>query len=234
MKSEGQMRLGVLFSSGKDSAYAAYLIKKQNCELTCLITLKSENPYSYMFHTPNIDIVDLQAEAMEIPLVKGNSKGDEELELKDLKATMKKAKEMYTLDGIVTGAIHSNYQRKRIEKICRDLDLAVFSPLWNMDQETEMRCLISDGFKFIFTSIAAYGLDASWLGKIITSYEVDKLVELNNKININIAGEGGEFESLVLDCPLFNKHLTIKEYEIKEIDDYTATMIINRAELTSK
>ncbi|RLG27481.1 TIGR00289 family protein, partial [Methanosarcinales archaeon] len=84
---------------------------------------------------------------------------------------------------------------------------------------------------FIFTSIAAYGLDASWLGKIITSYEVDKLVELNNKININIAGEGGEFESLVLDCPLFNKHLTIKEYEIKEIDDYTATMIINRAEL---
>src|SRR3989338_11472623 len=111
------MRLGVLFSSGKDSTYALWIMKQQNYEISCLITLKSKNLHSYMFHTPNIDMATYQAEAMEIPIVLQETEGEKEKELSDLKKALQKAKEKYQIEGIVSGALYSNYQRGRIEKI---------------------------------------------------------------------------------------------------------------------
>ena len=211
----GNQRIGVLFSSGKDSCYSAYIMKKRNYDVACLITMKSKNPDSYMFHTPNVDIARLQAEAMEIPIIFGETEGEKEKELDDLKELISKAKEKYKLDGIATGALFSDYQRQRIEKICDSLGLKMYAPLWHKDQELEMRELINNGFEIIFSSIAAEGLDRSWLGRKITLKDVDRLVQLNRKYGINIAGEGGEFESLVIDAPMFKKKIKIVDSEIK-------------------
>jgi len=210
------LKLGVLFSSGKDSTYAAYLMKKQNYDISCLITIKSKNPESFMFHTPMVEIAELQAEAMNIPIILRETEGEKEAELKDLEDAIKEAKEKYKIDGIVTGALFSDYQRSRIEKICEKLGLKVFSPLWHMDQEKEMREIIDSGFEIVMTAVAAEGLDKKWLMKPLSHKDIDRLVELNKKYKINIAGEGGEFETLVLNCPLFNKRINIKNYEIIE------------------
>ena len=121
-----------------------------------------------MFHTPNIDMATYQAEAMEIPIVLQETEGEKEKELSDLKKALQKAKEKYQIEGIVSGALYSNYQRGRIEKIAEELGLKVFCPLWHKDQELEMREILKNNFSFIFTQIAAEGLDKSWLNKIIT------------------------------------------------------------------
>ena len=226
--------LGILFSSGKDSCYATHLMKKQNYPISCLITIKSKNPDSYMYHTPNIDLAKIQAKAMRVPIVFQETEGEKEAELKELEIVLKKAKEKYDLQGIVTGALFSEYQRERIEKIADKLELKVFSPLWHKDQKTEMNELIENKFKIIFTSIAADGLDKTWLNKLITKEDINKLVKLNKKIGINIAGEGGEFESLVLDCPLFNKKIEILDSEIIDENKNTAKLIIKKAKLSSK
>jgi diphthine-ammonia ligase len=228
------LKLGALFSSGKDSSYALWVMMRQNYEISCLITIKSKNPHSYMFHTPNIDLVDLQAKSMNIPLVDIITKGVKEKELEDLEKVIKTAKKKYKLDGIITGALYSDYQRKRIEKICEKLGLKVFSPLWHLDQEQEMRDLIKEGFKITMSSIAADGLDSSWVGKIITEKDVDKLVKINQKIGINIAGEGGEYESLVLDAPMFKKQLKIIKSEVTTEGENIANLIIKKAILTNK
>jgi len=229
---KGNVKLGVLFSSGKDSCYAAYIMKKQNYDLSCLITIRSKNPDSYMFHTPNIHLTELQAKAMQIPIITKETSGKKEDELKDLENALKEAKEKYKIEGIVSGALFSDYQRSRIEKIADKLSLKVFCPLWHKDQETEMRELLKNNFKVIFSSIAAEGFDKCWLNKVITNEDIDKLVKLNKKYGINIAGEGGEFESLVLDCPLFNKKLEILDYEIKEENKNTARLTIKKAKLS--
>ena len=91
--------------------------------------------------------------------------------------------------------------------------------------------LLENSFEFIFTSIAADGLNKSWLNKVITSDDLEKLNQLKNKIGSNVAGEGGEFESLVLDCPLFKKKLVIEEFEIQEESEFVARMIIKKASL---
>jgi len=230
------LRLGALFTGGKDSTYAIYTMKRQHYDVACLITLKSKNQASYMFHTPNIHLVNLLAEAMQIPLVEQETEGEKEQELNDLRQAIQKAKDRYQLDGIITGALFSNYQRDRIEKICDDLGLQIFSPLWHKDQEEELREILNAGFSVVLSSIAADGLDKSWLGRILTEQDINRLVELHKKKGLNPAGEGGEFESLVLDGPdeLFKKRIELVETKIQEESEHTAQLIVKKAVLQDK
>ncbi len=228
------LKLGVLFSSGKDSTAAAYIMKQQNYELTCLITLKSKNPDSYMFQTAGTEIVELQSQAMELPLIIQETNGEKELELVDLEKALKQAKEQFHIDGIVSGALFSTYQRDRIEQICDKLALKIFSPLWHKQPDAHMEELLHAGFEIIFTAIAADGLDKTWLNRKITKADVEKLKIIRQKTYLNIAGEGGEFESVVLDCPLFTKKIIIDEMEVCEQNKNTATLIIKRAHLQQK
>ncbi len=226
-------RLGVLFSSGKDSMYALYTMQRQAYPIACLITLQSKNLDSYMFHTPAIELAKLQAKSLQIPLIVKQTAGEKEKELADLKAAIVTAVKRFHIDGIVTGALYSVYQRERIEQIAEEIGIKVFSPLWHIDQEKELRQIIDSGFSIILTQTAAEGLDASWLGRPITHDDVDKLVALNKKLGINIAGEGGEFESLVLDGPILSRQLEILKSEIVS-DGGKHTLLIKEARLINK
>jgi len=239
------IKLGSLFSSGKDSTFALWLMRKAGYPVECLITVKSRNPESYMFHTPAVELVELQAEAIGLPLVLQETAGEKEKELEDLRAALREAKSKYEIEGVITGALWSTYQKERIERIAREENLAVFSPLWHINQETEMRLVVSH-FTVILTGISAYGLEKSWLGRRITMEDVDRLVALSKKLSrrgdqlsprfggLNIAGEGGEFESLVLDGPLFKKRLVVEESEIVEEDAHTARLVVRAAKLLAK
>ncbi|MFP4112006.1 MAG: diphthine--ammonia ligase [Candidatus Woesearchaeota archaeon] len=228
------LRLGALFSSGKDSSYALWVMKNQNYAIDCLISLRSKNPDSYMFHTPNIDLVEHQAKSMGIPLISYETEGIKETELEDLEKALILAKKKHKIQGVVTGALFSNYQRERIEKILDKLELKIFAPLWHVPQEQELKEIINSGFEVTMSSIAADGLDKKWLGKIITHDDLKKLIDLNEKIGFNVAGEGGEYESLVLDSPMFEKKIKIIESEIIAEDKYTGRLIVKKAELVDK
>jgi diphthine-ammonia ligase len=225
------MKLAALFTGGKDSVYAIYLAQKAGHEISCLITIQSENLNSYMFHTPAIELTELQAEAMEMPHIIASTEGEKEKELEDLELAIKAAREKFEFDGVITGALFSEYQSSRIEKICQKLGLKCVNPLWHKNQEEEMQELVDQKFEFIFTAIAADGLNKSWLNKVITVDDLEKLNKLKEKIGSNVAGEGGEFESLVLNCPLFRKKLVIEDFEIQEDGEYVARMIIKKAKL---
>ena len=228
------MKLGVLWSTGKDSAYATYLMKRQNYEISALISISSKNPDSFMFHTPNVHLSRLHAQAMNTPLVSVETSGEKEKELSDLGEALRQAKERHHIDGIVTGALFSSYQRDRIELICDKLSLKIFSPLWHMDQEQEMRNLLREGFSFIFTRVAALGLDKSWLGRIIETEDINRLARLHDSYGTNVAGEGGETESLVLDCPLFRQKLVIGESNIRDEGPHAATLDVLGCRLAQK
>lgn len=202
------MDVAVLFSGGKDSTMAIYKALNEGYNVKYLVSMISKNTESYMFHVPNINLTELLAEAMEIPLISVNTDGIKEKELIDLKNIIIDLKDK-GIQAIYSGAIYSEYQKSRIDKICNDLNLISVSPLWHMDQYEYMLELLDNDFKFILTSVAAEGLDESWLGKIITYESLNKLKQLNDQYGINIAFEGGEAESLVIDCPIFKKRIEI-------------------------
>ncbi len=202
-------KCAVLFSGGKDSCYSAWLAKQQGYELTCLISIFSENKESYMFHTPSISRVRQQAKLMELSLIIQKTKGKKEEELKDLERAIKKAKQDFGIEVIITGAIESVYQTSRIKKICDKLKLECLNPLWKKDELEYLKELINNKFKIIITGVFAYPLDKSWLGREINKSFIDDVKKLNKNHKIHVAGEGGEFETFVLDCPLFKKPLEI-------------------------
>src|SRR3989344_3316673 len=195
------MKLAVLFSGGKDSTYALYLARRFNHEISCLVSLDSENKDSFMFHTP-VDKVDSLAEKLNLPLIKQKTKGKKELELKDLKKAINVAIKKYKIEGIVPGAVASTYQASRIQKICNELDIYCFNPLWQKDQIELLNELIKNNFKFKIVKVAADGLDDSWLNKMIDSKTLPELIELSRRYKFNPAGEGGELETEIVSCPL--------------------------------
>jgi predicted ATP pyrophosphatase (TIGR00289 family) len=204
------MKAAVLFSGGKDSTMAVYKAMEDGNEVKYLFSMISENPHSYMYHVPNIHITELSAQAMDIPLIKGITKGEEEKEVDDLKDALINLKNL-GVEAIYSGALYSVYQKSRIDKICEDIGLYSMAPLWQRDSEEYMRELIELGFEIILTGVAAEGLDESWLGRKVDEESLEELIKLNDKFGINIAFEGGEAETLVLDCPIFNKKIKILE-----------------------
>lgn len=208
------MNVAVLFSGGKDSTYAAWLAKNDGHEISCLISLFSEEKYSFMFHTPGIELTKKQAEIMDIPIFVQKTKGKKEIELGDLKKAIKEAIKKFKIEGIVTGAVESVYQASRIQKICDDMDMACFNPLWQKDQIELLNEIIENKFEVIVSGVAAYPFDKSWIGRKIDKRFVDEVSKLKEKYKINPAGEGGEFESLVINCPLFKKNLEIGKFDI--------------------
>ena len=223
------MKLAALVSGGKDSIYAALIASKEH-EITCLISFKSKKTDSYMFHIPNIELVKLQAEAMNLPLIFMESSGIKEKELEDIKKALKMAIKKYQINGVVSGALTSNYQKSRIDKICSELKLSSIAPLWHINPEQYLKDLIKNNFKAIITGIAAEGLTKDFLGKEINNDFIKKI----KKLKIHLGGEGGEYESLVLDCPFFKRKLKIKKAEI-EMESYCAgNYIVEKAELIEK
>lgn len=204
------MLLGVLCSGGKDSLYACGRAIEEE-EVACLISVRSRNEESYMFHTPNVHMVPLQAEAAGIPLVSVETEGKEEAELSDLARVIRLAVDRHGIEGIVTGALLSVYQSTRIQRICRDLDLWCFNPLWHADQERYMGRLIDSGFHAIITGVFSAPFDATWLGRRIDRKSLAELKQFSEKYGITLTGEGGEYETLVLDAPFFKKRIVIDE-----------------------
>ena len=208
------MKLGSLISGGKDSIYSIFSAERGNHEVVTLLGIKSHNPDSWMFHTQNIDLIELQAEAMKKPIIVNESKGEKEKELEDLEKLIEKSISQHGIEGILVGAIESSYQRERVEKVCDKLGIELVAPLWKTDHEEYMDKLIENDFKVMITKVAAQGFDKEWLGRFIDSESLSELKDLKEKYRIHLAGEGGEYETLVLDCPLFKDKIEIKSSEV--------------------
>jgi diphthine-ammonia ligase len=226
------MRLGVLFSGGKDSTLALHLAAEKE-EVACLITMISKNKESYMFHTPNIDEAVLQAEALGLPLVLVATDGQKEEELADLERAIAEAKTDFQIEGVVTGAVESVYQASRVQRICNRLDVWCLNPLWKHDQRALLETLVEKNFKVVISGIFAYPLDEKWLGKQIDQKMIARLVELQSQYGISPSGEGGEIETTVLDAPMFKKRLEILDSAI-EARGNSGVYIIKQARLVPK
>jgi diphthine-ammonia ligase len=209
------MRLAALFSGGKDSTFAVYLMEQQGHAVDMLVNIRPSDPHSWVFHTPNLDVLPLMAEAMGKELVVAGSVGTEEDDLRALRDVLSQL----DVDGVITGAIASDYQWDRINHVCDGLGLRTFSPLWRKNQDLLMGELVDAGIRAILVSVSAEGLDSTWLGREIDARSLVELRAVARKHGMNLAGEGGEYETLTMDSPLHHKALRIIDQEIATTRD---------------
>ena len=225
------MKLAALFSGGKDSTYAIYLAKKLGHSVDVLLTLYPHSSESHLLHYPNIKFTQLQAESMKTPqLIEETLSDDSENESKKLNNLISLAKEKYSIDGIVHGGILSEYQKDNFSLICEKNQLKIISPLWNKEPESYMKELLNENFEYIISTVSSAGLNDSWLGRIIDKNGLDELQKLQKKFRFNLNFEGGEAETFVTNCPLFEKRLLIQD-STTEWDGYRGRFEILEAKL---
>lgn len=223
------MRVAVLATGGKDSTLAFYKVISQNYNVKCLVTMIPQREDSWMFHYPNICLVDLFAEAVNIPLIKAETAGVKEEEVEDLKRLLGKL----DVEGVVSGTIASQYQKARIEKVCKELELKCITPLWQLDPLKILEEIVKLKFQVIITGVYAHGFSAEWLGRKIDDFAIADLMRLNRQYGVSVVGEGGEYETLVLDASFFKKRIKIIETE-KVWKNQSGYLQIRKAELEGK
>lgn len=212
-----------LFSGGKDSSWALYQALEEGLPVSRLVTVHPAAD-SYMYHVPATELARLAAESVGIELLEVDSdvdasdvadssrQGDEELE--PLELALSELDHEIGVDGLIAGAVESEYQTSRIAAMAERLDAETFTPLWERDPVSLAEAMLDAGFEIRIVQVAAAGLDESWLGRTLDRAALSELVALNERYGVHVLGEGGEFETLVTDGPHMDRPIEI-EYETR-------------------
>ncbi|KAJ7991161.1 hypothetical protein DPEC_G00294380 [Dallia pectoralis] len=221
------MNVVALISGGKDSCYNMMQCVAAGHSIVALANLRPANTDeldSYMYQTVGHQAIDLYAEAMDLPLYRRTIQGSslkvgrdysqtEGDEVEDLYHLLKMVMEKEAVEAVSVGAILSDYQRTRVENVCARLSLQPLAYLWRRNQTTLLAEMISCGVHALLIKVAAVGLDPEkHLGKPLADMEA-YLTQLSQKYGVHVCGEGGEYETLTVDCPLFKKRLVIDAME---------------------
>ncbi|KAG8734393.1 hypothetical protein FRC11_002335 [Ceratobasidium sp. 423] len=240
------MKFVALLSGGKDSCYNIVHCTANGHELVAAASLRPPAGQgeidSFMYQTVGQDAIELVAEALGVPLLRRTihgsaveqggeygdraGKADRESdgvngdETEDMFALLSEVKAAYPdIQGVSVGAILSNYQRVRVDHVQR-LGLTPLCYLWQRNQRELMSEMIAAGVEAILIKVAGIGLREQHLGKTLAQME-PTFHQLNDKFGAHICGEGGEYETLTLDCPVFKRRITIKETEIVVHSDHS-------------
>eukprot|EP00605_Chrysophyceae_sp_TOSAG23-4_P000893 GSChrysophyteH1.ASY1.ANO1.984.1 assembled CDS len=215
------MKFVALLSGGKDSCYNAVKCVEHGHELVCLANLlppedfEGEELNSFMYQSAAFNAIPMMAECFEVPLIRRHIRGkalvqsldyvldtstaanNDTDEVEDLYELLLEVKRRYPdCQGVSCGAIVSTYQRLRLEHVCNraTLKMIPLCYLWMRDREALVPILVK---------VAGAGLQPQkHLGKSLSELK-PQLLHLHNRFGLDLCGEGGEYETLVLDCSLF-------------------------------
>ena len=220
-------------SGGKDSTYSAWLAELQGWDVVSMVTVLVRGEDSMMFQMQNSWIAGLQAASIGTSWKPVFSDGEEEKEVEDLEIALAgKVDDSISIedvlpegievpddleihswalqiDGLVVGALRSDYQKTRIERMCERLGIRSFCPLWHKDQFEHMESLVEHGFEVVFTSVSTEGMDERWIGSKLDEDTLNELKEASREFRFNLDGEGGEFETIVTDAPNMKRKILL-------------------------
>jgi ABC transporter with metal-binding/Fe-S-binding domain ATP-binding protein len=208
------MSWAALTSGGKDSVLSIQKAIDKGMDVQYVVTARPKNRDSYMFHSANLDVVPVIAKVGGMKYVEIETHGRKEEELVDLESGLAGL----DVEGVIAGAVASEYQADRVRAITDKLGMSLFTPLWHMDTE-ELLNEVARRMDAIIIVTAAEGLDASFLGSHIDEALIGRLKQVAAKHRINLAGEGGEYESLTLNAPFYSRPITYAGSEIRSTSD---------------
>ncbi len=201
------MRAIAVVSGGKDSIYAFYLMLQQGFEISKWITFVPEMKESYMFHSINTEFVSFQAKLSGVEHEKIFVSGQKEEEIDEMLHYLKALKERECFRALVCGAVRSEYQKERIERICEELGIPCYAPLWRKNGERLLREMLEQGFEFVVT----YGGEEfeKWVGRKISKENTGEFIDFLSTIGADVCGEGGEYETFVVKTPFWKKEIKV-------------------------
>ncbi|KAI5172744.1 diphthine-ammonia ligase [Nematocida sp. LUAm3] len=248
------MRFIGLISGGKDSIYNISRCMEDGHVLVGNLNLKSPGEKdSYMYQYVGNNLVSGISECLGVPLLQMETSGEsknkdkeyketEEDEVEDLYLALKEMMKKYSFEGVSVGAIKSEYQNNRVINVCKRLNLSVLSYLWNRNQRELLEEMVEYQMKSIIIRAGEYplsslvGKDISHVLSVYSDYiktQIDAYPTLTEE-DFNICGEGGEYETITLDAPIFTKKIIIDKQEIHKLENETYYLFVKEYHLENK
>jgi diphthine-ammonia ligase len=197
------------WSGGKECALATYKAIRQGHEVLYLLNFISEDGERSRSHGTKASVLALQAEAIGIPLIQVKTSWE------DYEDNFKKAvRELRGkgIEGGVFGDIDLEEHREWVERVCSEVGIKAFLPLWEINAEKLIEEFLKLKFKAI---IVATRLDEAFLGKVLDKNLIGQI----SKLGSHPCGENGEYHTFVTNGPIFKKALKITKGEGKRGDN---------------
>ncbi len=192
------------WSGGKDGCFACYKAIRQAHDVSHLVNFISQEHKRVRFHGTEAALIQLQAEAIGLPLVQTETTPDGyEREFKEAVRGLAPA----GIEGIVFGDIYLQEHRDWAERVCEDLGIRAIEPLWGREREKLLTEFVNAGFQAVVVAANAEFFDANWIGRQVD----DDFVKYLRNANIDPCGENGEYHTLVTSGPLFKNRIRITE-----------------------
>jgi len=222
------MKVVASWSGGKDSCYAFLLAKQQGHQVMSLITMMMSEEKSN-FHMIPTGILDAQAKAVGVPLIKKTTSAA--TYEADFKAVLTECKKKGA-EGLVTGDIYevAGHEEGWLGRICREVGLTPVKPLWMGDTKQIYLDYIKTGLK---ATVVRTNRDLSldWLGRVLDRKFYDDIQKLPG---VDPCGEGGEYHTVITDGPNFKEKIELLETEKKRLDNGFGYLEIKKYKVTPK
>ena len=194
------------WSGGKDSCLACYRASINGLKVRYLANTVTEDGKRSYSHGLLAEVLQIQSQAIGIPLVQRRTSRDNyEAEFK----SMLRAFKQEGVEGGVFGDIDFNEHRQWIDRVCQEVDITPHLPLWGESQGKILRDFIDLGFEAIVIATKADLLGEECLGRRVDLDFLKLLEELRETKGITPCGEAGEYHTLVINGPLFQKRIDI-------------------------
>lgn len=114
------------------------------------------------------------------------------------------------ITGLSSGAILSTYQRSRIEHITSrpHISLTPLSYLWQQPERPLVLSMIRSGLVPVLVKVAGMGLETTDVGRKLEAMQT-RLERLERDWGCHYAGEGGEYETICVDGPMFHDRIVL-------------------------
>ncbi|ENV37819.1 hypothetical protein F959_01339 [Acinetobacter venetianus RAG-1 = CIP 110063] len=203
----------VSFSGGKDSSLALYHALQSGTVIGLIVMLEEQGQRSRS-HAMPLDIIQAQADAISLPVfMTSSSWADYEDKFIDL---MNQAKQKGA-EVLVTGDLDMPQHGCWHDRVTQQVGLKLGMPLWLRPHREVVEEFITLGFRSVVVTVnLKLGMKVEDLGKILT---LEYIQELESR-DIDPCGEGGEFHTTVIDGPIFNKAIPIRQCNIVYHEEY--------------
>ena len=226
-------KVAVMFSGGKDSIAAVHYALQQGWDIEALVAIKPRNTEAYLWHYPTVEWTLLQAESMSIPLILAKT---EDIGSKTEANVLDNIFGRLKADTILLGGVGLQAtQIKEVRKMAEKYGKSVVVPHANMTSEQLLEEEIKQGFDIRIIDVAADGLGQDWIGKRLDFETMIDLKHLSGKFGFDALGEGGQYNTFVVDGPIFKKKIEFLDVEtVWDSKTSSGYLEVKNAELVAK
>lgn len=201
------MDVAIMYSGGKDSTFALAHCLKKGWTIKYLLSVKPSRTDCYLFHFATVEHTKELASALGIDHIYTTC------DVADPHAEAEVVREIVSqnpVDALVLGGVGlQETQIKTLRDALFDLGVEVFATHAGMDHEELINQMIAEGYDIRITQVAAEGLGKEWLGKQLNATTFRELKECSQRYGFHVGAEGGHYDTLVVDGPLFPKRFEI-------------------------